>query len=180
MFRSIFLSRLSDDESREAILKPIEATGNVRLSNRSVDSVVRLSGGYPYFIQFICREVYDAFIRRSDRGEQGSVPVSDIERKLDADFFAGRWAKTTDRQRDLLCVIAQLGNGDEEFTVQDIVEKAPELSVRGFSSSHTNQMLGALGSQGLVFKNRHGKYLFAIPLLAGYIRRQHPVPAAAD
>lgn len=176
MFRSIFLNRLSDDESREAILKPIEATDTVRLSDQSVGTVISLSGGYPYFIQFICREVYDAFIRRWDRGEQGTVPVSNIERKLDTDFFAGRWAKTTNRQRDLLSVIAQLDNGDEEFTVQDIVEKARELSIRGFSSSHTNQMLSALSSQGLVFKNRHGKYLFAVPLMAGYVRRQHPVP----
>ena len=177
MFRSIFLSRLSRDESREAILKPIEDTDSVRLSDQSVDTVVNLSNGYPYFIQFICREVYDAFIRRLDKGERASVPVADIERKLDTDFFAGRWAKTTDRQRDLLSVIAQLDSRDEEFTVQEIVEKARELSIRGFSSSHTNQMLSALGSQGLVFKNRHGKYLFAVPLLAGYIRRQHPIGA---
>lgn len=175
MFRSIFLSRLSPQESREAILKPIEDTDSVRLSDQSVDTVINLSNGYPYFIQFICREVYDAFIRRLDKGERASVPVADIERKLDTDFFAGRWAKTTDRQRDLLSVIAQLDSRDEEFTVQEIVEKARELSIRGFSSSHTNQMLSALGSQGLVFKNRHGKYLFAVPLLAGYIRRQHPI-----
>lgn len=175
MFRSIFLGRLSPDESREAILKPIADTDSVRLSDQSVDTVIDLSRGYPYFIQFICREVYDAFIRRLDRGEQAGVPVADIERKLDTDFFAGRWAKTTDRQRDLLSVIAQLDSRDGEFTVQEIVEKARELSIRGFSSSHTNQMLSALGSQGLVFKNRHGKYLFAVPLLAGYIRRQHPI-----
>ena len=129
----------------------------------------------PYFIQFICREVYDAFIRRLDKGEQASVPVADIERKLDNDFFAGRWAKTTDRQRDLLSVIAQLESRDEEFTVREIVEKARELSSKGFSSSHTSQMLAALSTQGLVFKNRHGRYLFAVQLLAGYIRRQHPV-----
>ncbi len=175
MFRSIFLSRLSPDESREAILKPIEDTDSVRLSDQSVDTVINLSNGYPYFIQFICREVYDAFTRRLDKGERASVPVADIERKLDTDFFAGRWAKTTDRQRDLLSVIAQLDSRDAEFTVQEIVEKARELAIRGFSSSHTNQMLAALGSQGLVFKNRHGKYLFAVPLLAGYIRRQHPI-----
>ena len=175
MFRSVFLGRLSREESREAILKPIEDTDSVRLSDESVDTVIDLSRGYPYFIQFICREVYDAFIRRLDKGERASVPVADIERKLDTDFFAGRWAKTTDRQRDLLSVIAQLESRDEEFTVQEIVEKARELSIRGFSSSHTNQMLSALGSQGLVFKNRHGKYLFAVPLLAGYIRRQHTI-----
>ena len=74
MFRSIFLRRLSRDESRKAILKPIEDNDTVQLSDQSVETVINLSGGYPYFIQFICREVYDAFIRRWDRGEQGAFP----------------------------------------------------------------------------------------------------------
>lgn len=173
MFRSVFLQKLSPDESREAILHPIADTNSVTLSDQSVNTVIDMSGGYPYFIQFICREVYDAFIQRWDKGERGSVPVREIESKLDADFFAGRWAKTTDRQRELLTVIASLDNSDDEFTVQEIVEKSREWPAKRFGSSHTNQMLAALGGQGLVFKNRHGKYSFAVPLLGRYIRRQH-------
>ena len=173
MFRVVFLQSLPDEDSREAILKPIEATqGAVTLSARSVDTVVEMSAGYPYFIQFICREVYDAFIQRVDRGMKASVPAREIEQKLDTDFFAGRWARTTDRQRDLMFVIARLENCDDEFTVQEIVEKSREVPGKPFGSSHTNQILAALSSQGLVFKNRHGKYSFAVPLLGSYIRRQ--------
>ena len=174
MFRSVFLQSLSDADSREAILKPIEDRDAVKLSEKSVDTILRMSGGYPYFIQFICREVYDAFIRLWDRGEMASVPVKEIENKLYTDFFSGRWAKTTDRQRELLSVIANLENCDEEFTVQEIVEKSKEKPGRPFSSSHTNQMLSTLSTQGLVFKNRHGKYSFAVPLLGSYIQRQPP------
>ena len=173
MFRVVFLQSLPDEDSREAILKPIEATqGAVKLSARSVDTVVGMSAGYPYFIQFICREVYDAFVQRLDKGKEARVPAREIERKLDTDFFAGRWARTTDRQRDLMFVIARLENCDDEFTVQEIVEKSREVPGKPFGSSHTNQILAALGAQGLVFKNRHGRYSFAVPLLGRYIRRQ--------
>ena len=173
MFRVVFLQSLPDEDSREAILKPIEATqGAIKLSARSVDTVVEMSAGYPYFIQFICREVYDAFIQRVDKGKKARVPAREIEQKLDTDFFAGRWARATDRQRDLMFVIARLENCDDEFTVQEIVEKSREVPGKPFGSSHTNQILAALGSQGLVFKNRHGKYSFAVPLLGRYIRRQ--------
>ena len=175
MFRSLFLERLTDSESREAIKKPIEEGGTITLTDESVDSVIKLSGGYPYFIQFICREVYDAFIVRRDKGESGSVPIAEILQKLDADFFSGRWTKVTDRQRELLSVIAELDKSDGEFTVQEIVEKAQQLTAKPFGNSQVNQMLSALAAQGLVFKTRHGKYLFAVPLLADYIRRQHPV-----
>ncbi len=172
MFHSVFLQVLSKEDCREAILKPIEATDAIKLSERSVEKVIDMSGGYPYFIQFICREVYDAFQRRQDRGEGGSVPVHEIEQKLDTDFFAGRWAKTTDRQRDLLTVVADLPNCDDEFTVRQIVDESRKRPGKPFSSSHANQILSALGAQGLVFKNRHGRYSFAVPLLGKYIRRQ--------
>lgn len=178
MFRSLFLDRLTQEESREAIRKPIEEAGIITLTDESVDTVIELSGGYPYFIQFICREVYDAFMVRWDKGESGSVPVEDILRKLDSDFFSGRWIRATDRQRELLSLIARLESCDDEFTVQEIVEKAQELSGKPFGSSHANQMLSALATQGLVFKNRHGKYSFAVPLLADYIKRLHLVESA--
>ena len=174
MFRSVFLQSLSEADSREAILRPIRDIEAVKMSGDSVDTVIEMSGGYPYFIQFICREVYDAFISRWDKGERGSIPVQEIREKLDTDFFAGRWAKTTNRQRELLSTIAHLENCDDEFTVQEIVEKSKERNVKSFSNSHTNQMLATLGSQGLVFKNRHGRYSFAVPMLGNYIRRQFP------
>ena len=39
-------------------------------------------------------------------------------------------------------------------------------------TSRVNQMLGALSTQGLVFKNRHGRYSFAVPLMGKFIVRQ--------
>ena len=173
MFRVVFLEGLSEAESRDAILRPIDhAECMLRLSEQSVETIISMSGGYPYFIQFVCKEVYDAFIQRLDRGEDALVPVSEIEQKLDADFFAGRWARATDRQRTLLSVIARLDNSEGEFTVQEVVEKSRKELTKPFSSSHTHQMLTALANQGLVFKNRHGRYSFAVPLLGRYILRQ--------
>ena len=173
MFRVLFLQSLDRSESEEAIRRPIaDSDCPLQLDDDAVATTVIMSGGYPYFIQFICREVYDAFIQRIDRAERASVPVAEIEQKLDTDFFAGRWARATDRQRELLSAIAQLDNCDEEFTVQEVVEASKRILDKPFSSSHVNQMLVTLASQGLVYKNRHGKYSFAVPLLGRFIRRQ--------
>lgn len=174
MFRVLFLRRLSDADSRDAILKPIsDANCPVRLSPPSTDAIVENSGGYPYFIQFICREVYDAFLANiGATGNTGTVPIADITRKLDGDFFAGRWARVTDRQRDLLFAIAGLDNCDDEFTVQEVVQRSQSVLEKPFSSSHVNQMLGALSTAGVVYKNRHGKYSFAVPLFGQFVMRQ--------
>lgn len=99
------------------------------------------------------------------------MPLQSILRKLDKEFFAGRWARVTDRQRELLRVIARLRHCDDEFTVQEIVGESQKLK-QPFSASHVNQLLASLGNAGLIYKNRHGRYSFAVPLLGQFIRRQ--------
>jgi hypothetical protein len=174
MFRVMTLSKLSDEESREAILKPIEvAECPVKLAAESVEVIVHESSGYPYFIQFICREVYDVFIRQHADEEEKLVPVEAIQRKLDADFFAGRWARITDRQRELLWVVSELDHPDDEFTILELTTKAKELLPKPFSSSHANQILASLAERGMIYKNRLGKYSFAVPLLGRFIRRTY-------
>ena len=173
MFRVVFLERLIDDDSREAILKPIDDENcPITFKEESVETICKVSRGYPYFIQFICREAYDVWIQKARAGEEPSVPVDEIIRKLDSDFFAGRWSRVTDRQRDLLNIIAQLDNCEEEFSVKDIVSLSEELPERPFGSSHVYQMLGSLSNSGLVYKNRYGKYSFAVPLMRQFILRQ--------
>jgi hypothetical protein len=179
MFRVMTLTRLSEDESREAIRKPIEAAEcPVTLTSDSVEVIVHESAGYPYFIQFIGREVYDVFIRQHPDDEQKIVPIEAIQHKLDADFFAGRWARITDRQRELLWVVAHLPRCDEEFTILELKEKARELLPKAFSASHANQMLASLAEKGMIYKNRMGKYSFAVPLLGRFILRSYELPAA--
>jgi AAA ATPase domain len=180
MFRVMTLTRLSGEESCKAILRPIEvAECPVKLSPRSVELIIHESAGYPYFIQFIGREVYDVFIRQHADEEEKSVPIEAIQRKLDADFFAGRWARITDRQRELLWVVAHLERPDEEFTILELKEKALELLPKAFSASHANQMLASLAEKGMIYKNRMGKYSFAVPLLGRFILRTYGLPEAA-
>lgn len=174
MFRVIVLDKLDERASREAILKPIEeADGPVEFSEGSVEMIVSQSGGYPYFIQFICREVYDSFLQlqRQEASVPYPIPMDAITMKLDSDFFAGRWARATDRQRELLWAIATLGKPDEEFTVQEVVQASKQLD-KPFTSSHVNQMLSGLCGAGLVYKNRFGRYSFAVPLFDRFILRQ--------
>jgi len=79
------------------------------------------------------------------------VPINDITRKLDNNFFAGRWARATDRQRQLLAIVASLENCEEEFTVQEVAARSRKLA-KPFSPSHISQMLAKLGDAGLVYK----------------------------
>ncbi len=98
--------------------------------------------------------------------------MDDIARKLDTDFFSGRWSRATDRQRELLRVIALAENSDSEFTPREVVEKSKQILTKPFKSSHVIQMFAGLSAAGLIYRNRHGKYSFAVPLLGKFILRQ--------
>jgi hypothetical protein len=179
MFRVVTVDRLDEKDSKEAIVKPIQDTRcPVSLTDESVLVVIKESGGYPYFIQFVCRELFDIFLQQIARKEQPQrIPLEAITKKLDTDFFAGRWARITDRQRELLLVVATLSNSDGEFAVQEIVEQSRTAKENGdiekaFTASHVSQMLATLCEAGLIYKNRHGRYSLAVPLLDRFILRQ--------
>ncbi len=175
MFRVLFLNRLDPADVREAIVRPIQEDGcAITFTDESIRQIEKHSAGYPYFIQFICHEAFDVFVSQITTGSTNpSVPIEEITAKLDSDFFAGRWSRVTDRQRDLLYVVSRLDDPESEFSVQEIVELSGELPVKGFSPSHASQILAALINSGIVFRNRHGKYSFAVPLLGDFIRRQY-------
>lgn len=173
MFHVVELDRLDRPACKDAILKPIESSGcPLSLADEAVESIFKLSGGYPYFIQFICKEVYDSFIQKRNTGQPAAVPVEEIVKKLDSDFFYGRWARATDRQRELMSLISKLENCDSEFAVQQIAEISQTVSSKPFSSSNILQMFNTLIDTGLIFRNRHGKYSFAVPMLSNFIKRQ--------
>lgn len=169
LFRVLVLERLNAVESRDAILKPIEP-GQLVLTDESVQRIIEESGGYPYFIQFICKEVYDIWLQKMSKGEPATVPMQTIIQKLDNDFFAGRWERATDREKALMRIVAR--HCKEEFRVQDIVDGSEDGSQKSFSYSHASQMLKRLITNGLIYKNRRGSYSFAVPLLETYIRRE--------
>ena len=173
MFHTMYLSRLEPEDARAAIVKPIELTkSTLRFSKETIEKILKNSAGYPYFIQFICKEVFDAWIAKMTYGEVPSVNMQSIVAKLDQDFFAPRWSRATDRQQDFMKVVATLENSDEEFSVQEIVGASRNLLNKGFTPSHATQILQALAEKGLMYKSRRGGYCFAVPLLSSFIRRQ--------
>lgn len=173
MFHTLLLDRLSDKDAREAIKRPIEITGStLTFTDKAIDLIMQESKGYPFLIQYICKEVFDAWIGKMTVGAVPNISMEEIVAKLDLDFFAPRWNRATDRQQIFMQVIATLPNSNDEFSVQDITTASRDLLVKAFNPSHATQMLGHLAEKGLIYRNRRGAYCFAVPLLADFIQRQ--------
>ncbi len=178
MFQVMTLTKLSDDDTKDAILTPILKPFNgeqcpVTFSDHGISEIIKYSSGYPYFIQFFCKEAFDLIIQQIKLSvEMPDIKISDFVKKLDIDFYSGRWSRVTDRQRELLGVIAKLATANEEFTIKDIAKKSEEVNGNPFKPAHINNLLIKLIDAGLIYKNRRSKYSFAVPLLADYINRQ--------
>ncbi len=173
MFHTIMLDRLTESEARDAIVVPLQQEGcPVKFTDADVELIANLSGGYPHFVQFFCKEAFDIYIAHlGDKGPP-TLPIDLIVRKMDQNFFAGRWDVASDSQRQFLSVVAQLPNCEREFTAQEIVRKSSELLPKKYSLSSVSQYLKRLSDNGLVYKNRLGKYQFAVPMLSEFIKRQ--------
>lgn len=173
MFNILTLEKLPEPESRKAILVPINKSEcPVTFSEYGIGEIIKYSSGYPYFIQFFCKEVFDSILQQIQVGiENPVVTIPEFVRKLDADFYSGRWSRVTDRQKELLSIIAKMINANQEFTVREISEKSYDLK-NPFKPQYINNSLLKLIEAGLIYKNRRGKYSFAVPLLADYILRQ--------
>ena len=47
------------------------------------------------------------------------------------------------------------------------------MLAKTFSPSHANQILASLAERGMIYKNRLGRYSFAVPLLGRFIIRTY-------
>lgn len=173
MFRVVTLQNLNRIDAYDAILKPLkgESKNIIDYFKRNRGVLYDITEGYPYFIQYWCQKLYDAMHYLQDPKVD---IVGEIQELLDEDFFAGRWSQLSDRERDLLFAAAhtmQKKTKAKEFAVQDVV-KYTKKTDKPFSSSHANQMLNRLTQKGMVFRNRYGKYMLAVPMLDDYILRQ--------
>ncbi len=178
MFDMFSLQRLKDEDSREAITRPVQATGSsLQFSEETVSAIVGMSGGYPYFIQFICKEVFDAWLVKSKEGNTMVLYKDEILRKLDQRFFSARWDKASDRQREFMQVIALLPNAGGEFRMEEVAAHSVEVLQKPFFKAGAQAMLKFLIATDYVFKTRRGKYAFAVPLLDRFILRQVNLPA---
>ncbi len=170
MFTVQEIGRLTPDASREAIETPL-ATNRWKFSKSAVNRIINVADGYPYFIQFICKQAYDYFQAYPN---EKSIELDPIVRQLDANFFSARWETLTDRQREFLYCVAMCSATDDEFSIPEIVSVSESLDdpqIKRFTSGDVSQMIPRMTERGFIYKNRHGKYSFAVPLFSAFIKR---------
>ncbi len=171
MFQSLWISVLDDADARTAITKPLGGIGR-SFSRGVLDSIVKETGGYPYFIQFYAKEILD-------RVDNNNVKIKDYERirgkitaLLDRDFFDLRMAQITDSQKTTLYAMSNVKGLDITFSA---VKKYASTNNGTFAKNLTR-----LEEKGLIYKAKHGVYRFTLPLFREYLLRQQESTKGSD
>ncbi len=172
MFHVMRLERLSRDETLAAIATPLKPMmPPLTVSKDLLAKAADLTGGYPYLIQFFGRELVDQLLANGGVLAASDFPSPDVLDRLDAGLFASRWNRTTERQRLFLGIIAGRPATDTvDFSAHEIVLAGADE--HGFNNAQANQMLLALCERGLVYRTRHGRYAFTVPMSEAMIRRR--------
>jgi hypothetical protein len=156
---------LAPDAARHALVAPAEAEGVV-LAEDAADEIVRVTQGYPFFLQEWGYTVWNA-------APASPITLADVRAnhdetigKLDRSFFRVRFDRLTPREKDYLRAMAELGPGPHRSG--DVAEI---LKVRVQSIAPVR---GSLIRKGMVYSPAHGDTAFTVPLFDEFMKRTMP------
>ena len=156
---------LEGDDARKALIEPALVEG-VTFDDDAVDLAIRITQGYPYFIQELGYQVWgvasDDRVRRSDVATAREA----YEAKLDSSFFRVRLDRTTPLQTAYLRAMAELGPQPQ---------KAADVArVMGRESTQVGPTRAELIDMGLLYTPEHGYAAFTVPDFDAFMLRAVP------
>lgn len=165
LFEFPSIGPLGADEARKALQEPVAREG-VSFTREALEDIVRVTEGYPYFLQQWGYEAWNV------------APVSPIDpptvhqatrlaiQGLDASFFRVRFDRLTPREKVYLRAMAEGGNRSQ---------RSGEIADRmGVLVTSVAPIRNSLIKKGMLYSPAHGDNAFTVPLFDQYMRRVMP------
>ena len=153
---------LSAPDACNALAGPVGREG-VAFEPEALDSIVKVTKGYPYFLQEWGYHTWNL-------ASGSPITLATVEaatriaiERLDESFFRVRFDRSTPRERDYLFAMAKLGPGQHRSG--DIADRlgVPVQSIAPVRSS--------LIKKGMIFSPAHGDTAFTVPLVDEFLLR---------
>jgi len=165
MFSFPEVGPLAADSAARALEAPAHRLGK-SYTSRAVDDILRLTEGYPYFLQ-----EWGSACWRVAAGPE--ITLADVEaatpvavRELDSTFFRVRLERTTPFERRYLRAMAELGPGPHR---SGTIATALGRPVQAVAPTRAK-----LVRKGMVYSPAHGDTAFTVPLFDQYLKRVMP------
>lgn len=165
LFRYPPVDKLDDEAADAAIRKPIEEEG-AAIQPEAVELIRERTKGYPYFLQ---EWGYHSW----DTAPASPITIHDVEAasvdatdRLDQDFFRVRFDRLTDREKDYMRAMAELGPGPHR---SGDIATALKIELRSAGT-----LRDSLIKKGMIYSEKHGRNGFTVPMFDDFMRRALP------
>jgi hypothetical protein len=165
MFDFPEIGPLLDDAAERAIVKPLVDEG-VEITPEALAKIVKITGGYAYFLQQWGKHSWDA-------AEASPIGIEAVDKAsitavaaLDESFFRVRFERLTPSEKRYLRAMASLGPGPHRSG--DIAD------VLGRKVTSLGPTRSQLITKGMVWSPHHGDTAFTVPLFDEFMHRIMP------
>src|SRR5260370_12374697 len=162
-FRAV--GALAPPDASSALQAPVQKQG-VRFSDDAIGEVLKVTQGYPYFLQQWGYEAWD--IAAGPTIELKDVQEATVRsvKELDQSFFRVRFDRLTPREKDYLRALASLGNGPQRSSV--IAE------IFGVKVQSVAPLRAGLLKKAMISNPSHGDTESTVPLFGEFMLRVIP------
>lgn len=156
---------LTPADAANALQSPVQRQG-VHFTEDAIDEVLKVTQGYPYFLQQWGYEAWDIAtgnvidLRDVQRATERSI------KELDQSFFRVRFDRLTPREKEYLRALAELGLGRQRSG--DVAE------LFGVKVQSVAPLRNGLIHKGMIYSPSHGDVEFTVPLFGEFMLRVMP------
>lgn len=157
------IGSLSAGDVRAAIEVPAEKH-NVHFDDDALDEIIRITEGYPYFIQEWAFHAWNVAKTTPITLNDVRTASKQVQEALDSSFFRVRLDRLTGTEKRYLKAMANLGPG---------LHKSAEIAKKyGARMESVSPIRSALINKGMIYGPDRGQTAFTVPLFDDFLRRQ--------
>jgi hypothetical protein len=156
---------LDEPDAKAALEAPV-ATQGVSFTLAALDEILRVTEGYPYFLQQWGHEAWN--IAKASPIDLDVIKLASEAaiKTLDQGFFRVRFDRCTPSEKRYLRALADLGPGSQRSG-----EIAEKLNLKASSVGPTRSKLIL---KGMIYSPQHGDTAFTVPMFDAYMHRAMP------
>lgn len=156
------IDSLTYEQTRKAATEPAKAF-NVSYTDSAIAKIAEITKGYPFFIQQLCKIVYDGTDKAVIDECDVVCKVDDFLKSLDEGFFRSRYERCSESDKKF--VFAMVRCGDLPCTISNVAKNL------GKSVGSISTIRAQLISKGIIYSVRYKELDFTVPEFDGYIQR---------
>lgn len=153
---------LNEEQAGNAIVEPAKKF-QVEYSNKAIEEIIKITKGYPFFIQQFCKVVYDAVDGKYIDFNLVKEHTDEFFEALDDGFFKSRYERCSDMEK--VFVFSMVKCEKLPCTISNI---SKHFGKNGKSISPTR---AKLIDKGIIYSTKHGELDFTVPEFDGFIKR---------